>query len=214
MEKLNLERYEAYLRTTLGLLLIKPDALALGVEDYIIHYVDESLRNEKAGSLNGVYIIQIKDKDVRNIYATVKRPLSPVLKAYLTEDVSVLVTFKGDGKKDIWQKVSQLKGKRLLDRSENELDNGMGWLKGIRNAIPIPGTRELYVPVFERVKQIQKDPKVRFTEEEYNQFSRNLVHTPDDLVEAFALLSLLNKNDIDDNLPLGEFDQIKTLLQI
>lgn len=205
MERLTSENHEQFLRTNLGLFLVKPDAIKLGIAEEIINYAIEQVHDNQKGEINGIYIVQLGKDDVPKVYSTVKREIGEVLIDYLTEDVSVLVTFKGNKKDDLWEFLRNMRGKRLMDRTEEELDNSGGIQTGIRDILPVPSTRQLYRNAFEKLKLRRKDSTIPFTDEEYRVYCRNLVHAPDDLREGCALLKLINQEELEQNLTISEY---------
>jgi len=98
----------------------------------------------------------------------------------------------------LWGDILNLK--RVVERTDDELDNIQGIGTGIRDMIPIPGTRQRYKPVFEKLKESHNNPDVVFTEEEFRIYCRNLIHIPDNLQETCALLGLLNEQELKENL--------------
>lgn len=182
---------EEFLRRNTGLVFIKPDAVQLGVAEEIIDYIATRVYVEGMGILDKVCIIQLKSEDVLAIYPEITDRAVETVTDYLTEDVSILVTFKGNQKDDIWQFLEDLRGKRLLDRTFEELENAGGIKTGVRDIIPIAGTRDLYKGVFDKLKLRQLGKEPSFTDGEFKIYCRNLIHIPDRVTEAVALLKLL-----------------------
>jgi nucleoside diphosphate kinase len=216
MERNNPQGCENYLKTKLGLLLIKPDAVQLGIVEEIIDFVTHEAHFSKTAQLNGVYIINLQKPDIPLIYASVQTGVGEILKEYMTENICVLVTFKGNKRVDLWKFLHDIRGKRLMDRTPEELQQGISKINGIRDWIPLPSTRKSYENAFQKLEKRfiagDKSKDIPFTDEEYRIYCRNLVHVPDNLQEVFALLQLLERREIEENLTIEEFKTIKFLL--
>lgn len=197
--------YEREFRTRLGIMVIKPDAVQLGIGEELIYYITTKLYESNAGVLNGAYIVQINRDYIPSLYPNLGREVGEIVRDYLSEDISIIATFKGNRSQDIWGELHQMKGTRLMDRSEEQLNQPMGIKTGIRDIIPVPSTRNRFQEAFEKLKLRIIDKTIPFTDPEYKVYCRNLIHTPDDLREGIALLNILDRDQIKENIPLSEF---------
>lgn len=219
MKEINVRKseYESYLRRNLGMILIKPDSVKLGIAENVIDFAISKVQESGIGEINGVYIVQINKQDIAEIYSTVKAGVGEVLKNYMTEDLSVLLTFKGNGNDDIWDFLHSIRGKRLMDRTPEELDSGMAMKNGIRDWIPLPSTRNKYKSSFETLKERyrrgDKSNIINFSDADYSIYCQNLVHVPDDLREIVALLQLLNQDEIIQNISKTKLEKIKETIK-
>jgi hypothetical protein len=213
MESLVHQSFEDVLRKELGFLLIKPDSVQLGIAEELLQYSAQRIQAVGIGVLNGVYIIQIQESDIDEMYATVKEGVGGLLKKYLTEDISVLATFLGNSTDDVWEFLHHLRGKRLMDRTAEELDSSPVLQYGLIDIIPVPSTRKAYAKAMEKLKLRINDPSIPFDDDEYRVYCRNLVHVPDNLREVHALLNMLTPAQIMENLPVSVYKAIKAELE-
>lgn len=212
METLNTSLVESELRQRIGFVLIKPDAIELGIDDFVINYLQSSLQAH--AELNGIYVVKVKQENVKGIYSAAKMYESAAVINYVTSGNSIVATFSGNGLVDLWATLKNMKGKKLIDRTDEELEGSMGWRKGIRNAIPIPSTKTDYKPVFEKIKEYKLEATNYFTRTEFDTFVKNLVHTPDNLMEFYSLVKLLKPKEISYELSPFNIFRIKQELQI
>ncbi len=211
MELQKISLIENELRTKVGLVLIKPDAIELGIEEFLVDYLQTKLQNE--AELNGGYFVSIKQEDLNGIYSAAKMYTSQAVVNYITSGTSILISFRGFGKTDIWARLNQLKGKKLINRNGEELDGPISWERGVRNAIPIPSTKKEYLPVFDKIKKYGEEATVHFTDFEFGTYVKNLLHTPDNLMEFYSLLKLLKPDEISNEITNQQLHKIKQSLQ-
>ena len=179
-----------------GVVLIKPDAVELGVDDYIIGRFTQELYEGGIGVLQGVYEVNVKKIDIPLIYPSMSKEDYLAVESYLTEGPSVLFTYTGSGRFNLQDRINNIKGKRLGDSSLEELDGKNGFGNSIRGMLPVPGTIKQFEPVVRRIKLKKNDPSIRFSDAEYHIYSKNLVHSPNDYLETFGLLCLLSAQQL------------------
>lgn len=185
---------ETLLRYQIGAMMLKSDAVNLGVTESLIHHVAEYFYHKRAAKLSGVYLIKkIKPEIVPSLYPNLDRDGHEIVTRYLSQGSVVLAFFQGNGSLDMWNEITMLKGKRMNDWDLGELNGALGLKDGMRCIMPVPSTREVYQPVMERIRRKRTDANERFTTDEFETYCQNLVHSPDDLAEFQGLLGLLNK---------------------
>ncbi len=179
-----------------GVVLIKPDAIALGVDEFIIGRLTQELYESKTGILQGVYEVGVKKMDIPYIYPSIPKEDYAVIEDYLSEGSSILLTYRGSGRSNLQDRINEIKGKRLGDWSIEELEGANGFGNSIRGMIPVPGTIEQFEPVIKRIKLKKIDPSIRFSDAEYRIYCRNLIHSPNDCLETLSLLRLLSQQQL------------------
>ncbi len=102
----------------------------------------------------------------------------------------------------------------MIQRTGEELEGSMGWRDGIRNALPFPSTGSAYKPVFEKIKIHGEEASAHFTKPEFRTFARNLVHTPDNLMEFYSLINLLRPQERSREFALSSLRSIRQILEI
>lgn len=178
-------------------MLIKPDAVDLDITEFLIEHVAGLMKQRCNAELEGVHVIEsLKEQDIAILYPSLDRDGIEIVRSYLSSGLSVLVTFRGDGTKDLWSGLKQIKGPRMIDWDEEELSGSLGINNFVRAMIPVPGTLGEYEPVLEKIRLKKSDPSARFTDKEFRVYCRNLIHTPDNRQELLGLLSLLDKTSL------------------
>lgn len=181
------------LQTKLGAMLIKPDAVNLGVAEPIIAHVSKKLYEEQIGTISGVYLIDgIPISMVPILYPSLPVDGCETVSQYLSDGMCVLAFFEGSGNVDMWAEMTKLKGRRMNDWSIEELGGAVGLNNFIRAMLPVPGTRDKYFPVIDKIILKKRDKSARFTDAEFQIYCRNLVHTPDNIDEFCGLLELIS----------------------
>ena len=60
----------------------------------------------------------------------------------------------------------------------------------LRDLLPIPGEEDSYEAILRTILAKKADPSVRFSDEEYEYYAQNLVHSPDNEIELQGLFKL------------------------
>lgn len=184
-----------------GVILIKPDAVELGIAEDIIDYANERVEAQRAGSLEGVYLIdRIGCKDIPSLYPNLSPDGYGMVENYLCTGSSVMAVFRGTGHVNMRELMLDIKGKRMRDWTLEELEGKMGMKDSIRGMLPVPGTISEYADAVAKLKAQKSDPSLRFTDEEFKVYCKNLIHSPDDLYETVGVLSLLSKDQLRESL--------------
>lgn len=176
------------IRRNVGLLMIKPDAIDLGVEDHIVA--------EFCGRLHGIaqidYAVAVKISTVRQIHAIYPRQeenIYQMLCRNLLNREAILISFRGGPHIDLQRKLKEIKGPSMWHWTERMLHGDTNPDRFIRGWLPIPGSSDLWESI---IKKIQAG--ARMTEEEFVVYSQNLIHTPDTVNESQGLLEFFPKN--------------------
>jgi hypothetical protein len=185
-----------------GFLLIKPDAVQLGVAEYIIDYAAQRVEKEKAGKLSGVYILNpLRTEQVPLLYPQMTSDTFPRVANYLGEENSVMAVFKGNGLVDMRMLMLKIRGRGMHNWSMEELNGSIGLEDSVRGMLPVPGTTNLYFDVINKLKAKKCDSTLKLTSDELIIFCRNLVHSPGDYEETLGILGLLNITQLKENIP-------------
>lgn len=181
---------ERELRGSVGLMLLKPDTINLGVEEFIINLVTTNMIG-RGGQLSIVKMIDgITDDQLQYIYPTLAPHYFRALSKLMIEQPSVLLVFvsssaNNEGERiDLWEALTAIKGKVDPTRSK-------GFNEGVRSAIPIPGR----IGTFNRISSILQSGE-DLSETEYLELVQNLAHTPENIHEFAGLLQLLSLEEI------------------
>lgn len=187
---------EQELRTTLGLMMFKPDA----IDDQIVEeLIDISLGKLKKTipdiELKGViFIPSVTEEQTEKIYPNLNENYLRGMKTLLKRG-PVLVVFWGSdsGTKDLWQALLSLRGK---------IGKGYGIEDSIRSIIPLPHRRQDYEKLSKRIKE------GNLSDEDYVELCKGLIHVPDNINEYAGLLSSLDKNEVTKILGKEDASQI------
>lgn len=183
------------LRTRVGFCLLKPDAVAWGIAEYLIAYLSEIMLINCEADLGIVTLVQLNDlTDILTIYPSLDEPTHQAMTKYMSSGPSVLVTFHSRNKLseiDLWKFLTKIKGKTMWNWTPEQLEAQVGIQGFIRGLVPLPGTEMIFDSIISKVKE-----KQRLTDEEYFYYLQNLIHTPDTAQEVAGLLSFLDKEEI------------------
>jgi hypothetical protein len=195
------EVFDSEISRRLGILFIKTDAVDLGITEEIIAYAAERVEKQGVGKLNGVYLLETLPCElIPMLYPKLSPDGYEIVADYLCEGNCVMATFKGNGSTDMRQLMNQIKGRRMRDWTLEELNGKMGLNDSVRGMLPVPGTTDKYADAMVKLKAQKTNPALRFTDEEFRVYCRNLIHSPDDLQETIGLLNLLSKVQLRENL--------------
>lgn len=178
------ETSESILRERLGIALIKPDAVELGIAEYIIDFLNYKMITLAEAELSGVFIISDLDYEiVRKIYPkSPEHKISTVFEQFRGHE-GLIIIYKGYGhKQDLWKLLRELRGESLFYRTEVGIERG-----GIRGIIPVPSTGDNF-----RVIQNKLNRGEELTRDELRTYHANLMHTPENFDEFLGLASLID----------------------
>jgi len=193
----SLEDLEQLLPNRIGVMLLKPDSLREGVGQQILEFIKQGLPPE--AKLGGTFKIDsISSESIPKIYPALNPVCYPTVAWYLSSGPSLMTVYTGDGTVNLEQEMIRLKGKRMLDWTDEELDGIKDIRRGIRYMIPVPGMKEAFVPILEQIKDSRRHPEKPFWlgDHLYQTYCQNLVHSPEGARETIAMLELLPENQM------------------
>lgn len=194
--------HQPHFLCSFGAVLFKPDAVEGCVVEELSAYIAQRLYGENVGSIHTVHFLNVHSESVTLIYPDLPSDAIPGVTSFLTEGTSILTTFIGNGSRDITAYLNRLKGRQMLEWTTEELNTGKGLKDSLRGVILRPGTRIDYQPVINKIIQKKSDRRLRFTDDEYGIYIRNLVHVPDSSEEMYGLLSALSEDELEETLTL------------
>ncbi len=165
----------------IGAILLKPDAVELGVDDFITELVSKRMLIEASASLEvAAPLCNLTKEQTRRIYPTLDPNYFEGHAANFLSGISIALFYVGNsGEVNLWQLLKKIRGKITL---------GDGFEHSIRASIPLPGKREKYNELSKKLKN--KEPLCL---EDYMSLSENLAHVPENIFEFDGLLSLIPK---------------------
>ncbi|MGA7733635.1 MAG: hypothetical protein WCD37_20425 [Chloroflexia bacterium] len=175
-----------------GALLIKPDAVELGIAEELIYEAQSRLLKENI-ELTGVAILTVPDDAGHKLYPSMNSDkLTYVMREYLTQGESVIAIFVGGQSTNVTERLVEIRGKQLFNYSVEELmAMPYGLQDSLRGIIPVPGTGEHYRPIIQRLISDRLGLTRPLTKrQDYSAGYRNLVHAPRDPMELCGLLSI------------------------
>lgn len=178
------EQESDLLKKRCGLLMIKPDAINLGVEEYVIAEFCSRLQGK--ASLDLVEVITItSEKQVQNIYPHASQNLLSFIVPNLLNQRVILVSFNCKSNTNLWKDLSAIKGPnpKRWSVAMHEGDTRPHFF--IRGWLPVPGSSPVWKKIIAKIKGGDE-----LTQQEYLIYCQNLVHTPDTIQEFEGLLSL------------------------
>jgi len=79
----------------------------------------------------------------------------------------------------------------LADRDDDRLLEGRITGGSIRDLLPLPADENKYRALMPSLFRRKTDPTHKFTPDEYTYYSRNLIHSPDNMIELKGLLDIV-----------------------
>lgn len=181
------ERQKSY-----GGMLIKPDAIENGQVAIIKNKIVEGIKKFNGRIVQEKYFPELSPKQVREIYPLLQGQELEEAVDYLSNGSSIALVIESDlDEGELMKAINAIKGPRVGDRTKERLLEGRVEDGSIRDLLPLPGDEKQYKGLIPSVLKRQSDPSHRFTPTEYEYYSRNLVHTPDNSVELNGLLSVM-----------------------
>jgi hypothetical protein len=178
----------------IGIMLLKPDALKYKKDEEIINILKSQLCESNIADFAGIYKVnEISGKNIPKIYPDLDTTFYPTVEKYLSSGPSIIILFINKSNLDIEKKMLDLRGKRMLDWTEEELDGIKDLRNGIRFMLPLEETKDAFKDIIQNIKDRIKNVNVnlKFTNEQYDLYCQNLVHTPEGINELLAILDLI-----------------------
>ncbi len=185
-ETANCTEYERNLRHSLGIMLIKPDALEEGIAEVLIDYTHQKLKAKVADiELTGAILIPFfNERQVKKIYPDLDDRFINAFNAFYKEGPLVVVFWSSNSaQQDLWSLLRTIRGK---------VNQGSGLEDSIRSIIPLPGLgrRERYEEITRKLEN--RD----LNDEDYIELCKTLVHVPEDIKEFAGLLLSIDQPEI------------------
>ncbi len=166
----------------IGAILLKPDAVDLGVDEFITDLVSRRMLTEAGASLEvAASLFNLTRKQTQKIYPTLDLNYFEGHTANFLSGTSIALLYVGNGGEvNLWQLLHKIRGKITVDE---------GFEHSIRASIPLPSKRERYDELTKKLKN--EEPLCL---EDYMSLSENLAHVPGNMCEFSGLLSLIPNN--------------------
>lgn len=196
LEKTYVQEIEGYtegvLRNNLGLVLIKPDAIKLGVEEFIISEIASGVL--PYARLDFVESLYINSKEqVRLIYPNEKPNIYDALDPYFIGNQSIVLSVKSFKPGfDLWEELKNLRGPNIWHWTDNMLNGRFERPRFIRRILPVVGGDLLWETI--KNKSIRKE---EMTPEEFMVYSQNLLHVATSLQDFKGILSILKPYEVE-----------------
>lgn len=175
-----------------GAVLLKPDA----IENNQVAIIKEKIVEGIAEFSGKVVLERLFDgltfEQVKAIYPSLSGQDLDDATKYLASGRTLGLVIQADISQDrMLQEVGAIKGPRVGDRTEDRLLEGRKLDGSIRDLLPLPGDEAKYRTLLPTLFRRKVEAGHRFTAEEYAYYSRNLIHSPDNVIELKGLLNVL-----------------------
>lgn len=175
-----------------GSLVIKPDAIKKKQLDIIMAKIHAALSSFGARIVAKKSIHAATDADVETMYPLLRgRELQEAKGSLVGGEMVVLVIEADISASELFKKISDIKGPRLVDRTYERLMEGRVLHGSLRDLLPIPGEEDAYRSILPKILAKKANPEIRFTDAEYEYYAQNLVHSPDNEMELKGLFQLV-----------------------
>lgn len=176
---------------TYGSLVVKPDAIRKKQLDIIMTKVHGGLASFGGRIVARKSLKSLTDGDVEAMYPLLKGRELQEAKDYLVGGELVILVIESDlPAPELFKRISDIKGPRLIDRTYERLMEGRILHGSLRDLLPIPGEEDSYKAIMSTILAKRADPSVRFSDQEYRYYAQNLVHSPDNEIELQGLFKL------------------------
>lgn len=183
-------------RKSYGGILIKPDTFEKGQLGIVKQKIDKGLKKINGRIVTEKIFEKLSEEQIAEIYPLLRgSDLAEATKYLQSSKVLVFIIESDFSAEKTFKAINAIKGPRVGDRTEERLLEGRKTNGGIRDLLPLPGDEDLYRALIPKILARKKDPSVRFSDEEYSYYARNLVHTPDNIIELRGLLKLVGMPD-------------------
>ena len=196
MSRYILSRSEQVLaQKAVGAILLKPDAL----DRNQVGAIKEILRSRIA-KFGGKIVFEkllggLTYDQVAEIYPALSGEDLRDATEYLASGPNLGIVIEGPlDEIGVMKEINDIKGPRVGDRSLNRLLEGRITNGTLRDLLPVPGDESLYQDLLPTILERKGNPEVRFTNDQYAYYSRNLVHSPDNSIETRGLLKVIGYN--------------------
>lgn len=174
-----------------GAFVLKPDVMRKGQYDLIMTKILSAISrfDARIASQSKVFV---SEKDIQLLYPFLSgRELQEAAGHLVGSSVVILIIESRLSVNELFSRIKDIKGPRLMDRTYERLMEGRILDGSIRDLLPVPGEEDLYLSILPTLLARQKDPSIRFTDEAYAFYAQNLVHTPDNETELQGIFTLV-----------------------
>ncbi|MEK7498195.1 MAG: hypothetical protein AAB656_04745 [Patescibacteria group bacterium] len=185
-ETVNYDEFEHNLRVSLGMMLIKPDALDAGIAIELIDHTYGKLKEKvlDVEAVGAVLISSFNEEAVDRIYPDLEDNYKEAFKVFYKQGPLIVVFWGSEsGKTDLWDLLRTIRGK---------ITEGHGLEDSIRSIIPLPGHKEKYN---EMTKKLETG---NLEAEDYIELCKSLVHIPENIKEFSGLFLSIDESEIRD----------------
>lgn len=186
-ENSTIEQLNTFYAHTFGMLMIKPDAVSLGIAEDLIEYTRVRMLTEASAVLTGVFFVEsINREDLSYMYPDVRGNKLDLSMHNFNLGPSVILTFNGMRDDiDLWRQAYLIRGKTMRHQTQTGLRDS------IRGILPIAGVPGDYRIMTEKYKK--PGP---MTDEDELIMHFNLAHSPDNVQEVAGLLRLISDTEL------------------
>ncbi|HXH26627.1 MAG TPA: hypothetical protein VNG90_01910 [Candidatus Acidoferrum sp.] len=173
--------------------VIKPDAIRKGQLEIVMAKIRAGIRD--FGQIVATRVLKpITECDVETMYPLLHPDGLQKAKNWLVGGEMIILIIESHlPSAELFSRVSDIKGPRLIDWSAERLRRGRILDGSLRDLLPPPGEEEIYAKVVELILAKREDPTIQFLGEQkalYTFYAQNLVHTPDNERELLGLFQL------------------------
>lgn len=165
----------------IGAMLLKPDAIELGVDEFITELVSRRMLIEAGARLEvAAPFFNLNREQTRKIYPALDSNYFEGHAANFLSGTSIALLYVGNTDRvNLWRLLYEIRGKLTV---------GEGFEHSIRASIPLPSKREKYDKLSVKLRN-----NTSLCLEDYMSLSENLAHVPENVCEFGGLLSLIPK---------------------
>jgi nucleoside diphosphate kinase len=175
-----------------GAFVLKPDAIEKGFHDFIMVKIIDALSRINARIVLRKQVL-INGQAIERIYPTLSgRPLEEAAGHLVGRVVEVLIVESLLSANELLQAIKNIKGRRLIDRTNERLLEGRILDGSIRDLLPLPADEHTYRSILPTIMARKQDNSIRFTDEAYAFYAQNLVHSADNEDELQGVFSLVD----------------------
>lgn len=173
-------------------ILIKPDAIQRQQLEIILEKIKTGISKFNGRIIIEKKIAKLTENEVEILYPLLRGDDLRDAKKYLASGETIAIIIEAPlSERELFKFINYIKGPRVADRSDKRLIEGRIANGAIRDLLPLCGDENLYQDLIQTIIDKRKNPKLKFSEEQYKYYSRNLVHTPDNSIELKGLFKLV-----------------------
>lgn len=179
-----------------GGIMLKPDALRSDDLILIRKKIHERIESSGGRIVAEKVVDRLSDKDINQIYPLLDgNDISDVRRYLQSGPVEIIIAELPHDPYETFRIINSIKGPRVGDRSEDRLREGRILDGAVRDLLPLLGDEARYRQLIPTILSKRQDPSVRFSENNYNYYVQNLMHTPDNSIELDGLQRAIAEKD-------------------